>query len=126
MTPSTFSIRLTPLNRGELYWRHRPPGDPRRRRAYLIVSRDEFIATSHSSVMCVPVYTAHDGLLTQVAVGPDEGLAHSSSLHCDEVVTIRKEFLRDFVGSLPAEKLRQVNRALAIALDIDPDDLEDL
>lgn len=119
-------MRLYQLNRGELYWRHHPPGDPRRRRAYLIVSRDEFIRTSHSSVMCVPVYTTVDGLLTQVAVGPDEGLAHASSLHCDEVVTIRKEFLRDYVGSLSAGKLREVNRALAIALDIDPDDLEDL
>jgi mRNA interferase MazF len=76
--------------------------------------------------MCVPVYASHDGLLTQVAIGPNEGLAHASSLHCDEVVTIRKEFLRDYVGSLTPTKLREVNRALAIALDIDPDDLEDL
>jgi mRNA interferase MazF len=76
--------------------------------------------------MCVPVYTSHDGLRTQVSVGPDEGLAHASSLHCDEVVTIRKEFLRDYVGSLSRDKLREVSRALAVALDIDPDDLEDL
>jgi mRNA interferase MazF len=72
------------------------------------------------------VYSRGEGLITEVAIGPPEGLKHPSVLRCDEVTGLRRTLLRDYVGSLSPEKLREVNRALAIALDIDPDDLEDL
>jgi mRNA interferase MazF len=111
------------LNRGEIYWRYRPSGDPRTWRAYLIVSRDSFISTTSSSVICVPIYSAHHGLKTQVTVGADQGLAHGSSLHCDQVVNVPKSALRHYVGSLSAEKQAEVDRALALALDLDVDNL---
>jgi len=48
--------------------------------------------------MCAPIYTAYDGLATQVPVGVNEGLAHESSVHCDEVVSLPKPVLTDYVG----------------------------
>ncbi|OGA52280.1 MAG: hypothetical protein A3F74_12860 [Betaproteobacteria bacterium RIFCSPLOWO2_12_FULL_62_58] len=68
--------------------------------------------------MCAPVYTAYDGLATQVPVGVEEGLKHESSIHCDEIVSLAKSMLSNYIGTLSPQKLEQLNRALRIALDI--------
>ena len=68
--------------------------------------------------MCAPVYTAYDGLATQVEVGMGEGLTHESSVHCDEVVSLPKAALTDYVGSLSPQKMAILNRALRVALDL--------
>ncbi len=68
--------------------------------------------------MCAPVYSAYDGLATQVPVGVSEGLAHESSIHCDEVVSLPKTALTDYTGSLTPQKTVELNRALRVALDI--------
>lgn len=54
----------------------------------------------------------------QVSVGIDEGLKHESAIHCDELVSLPKSALTDFVGSLPLDKLAAVNEALKIALEL--------
>ena len=65
------------------------------------------------------VYSAYDGLSTQVAVGVDEGLKkHDSSIHSDELVSLPKSVLTNFVGSLSPEKLQKLNRSLCVALEI--------
>jgi mRNA interferase MazF len=107
------------LKRGELYHvRHPHRRDPRRFRVFALVSRQALIDSKFSTVMCVPVYTAYDGLATQVAVGVAEGLTHESSLHCDEVVSLPKAVLTDFIGTLSPQKTAALNRALRVALDI--------
>lgn len=83
-----------------------------------MVSRQILIDSRFSTVMCVPVYTAYDGLATQVPVGVAEGLTHESSLHCDEVVSLSKTVLTDYLGSLSAQKIAVLNRALGVALDL--------
>lgn len=106
------------MNRGELYLVSRPPGDPKRQRVYVIVSRQMLIESRYSSVACAPIYTEGQGLSTQVAVGPDEGLKHESWIHCDGLVSFRKSALTDYVGALSAVKLRYLNGSLAAALDL--------
>lgn len=83
-----------------------------------MVSRQVLIDSRFSTVMCVPTYAAYDGLATQVQVGFEEGLAHESSLHCDEVVSLAKAVLTDYVGALSPRKIAALNRALRIALDL--------
>jgi mRNA interferase MazF len=51
-------------------------------------------------------------------VGIDEGLKHDSSIHCDDLVSLPKAMLTDYVGSLSPEKLLELDRALAFALDL--------
>lgn len=85
---------------------------------FAVVSRQVLIESRYSTVMCVPVYTAYDGLATQVPVGTPEGLVHESSLHCDEIVSLPKSALTDFVGMLSPAKIAALNRALRIALDL--------
>ena len=64
------------------------------------------------------MYSAYHGLGSQVEVGEEHGLKHASSIHCDELVSLPKSVLTDYVGSLSSEKLPQLNRALAIAIGL--------
>lgn len=114
------------MKRGELYRLRKPGGqDPKASRVYAVVSRQAVIDSRFATVICVPVYTARHGLATQVTVGIDEGLEHDCALHCDELVSVPKPRLTDFVGALSSEKVRALDRALASALDIDVENLFD-
>jgi mRNA interferase MazF len=107
------------VRRGELYRvKHPSGGDPRRFRVFVIVSRQLLVDSSFSSVVCAPVYTRRDGLHSQVPVGIEQGLKHDSSIHCDELVSLPKSVLTDYVGCLSSEKLLELDRALAFALEL--------
>ncbi len=69
-------------------------------------------------MICAPVYTAYDGLSTQVGVGIDEGLKHESGLHCDELVSLPQSMLTDYSGSLSATTLLELDKALKMALQL--------
>lgn len=106
------------MKRGELYRVRHPRGDPRRSRVFVVVSRTTLVDSAFSTVTCAPVYSARHGLSTQVPVGVDEGLKHESAIHCDELVSLPKSALTDFVGALSAGRLTELNRALSIALKL--------
>lgn len=107
------------MKRGDLYRVFKPSSrDPRKFRVFVVVSRKELIASRFSTVICAPIYSVHHGLESQVSVGMEEGLKHESSIHCDELVSLRKSALTDFVGSLSHEKRIELNRALKFALEL--------
>jgi mRNA interferase MazF len=107
------------LRRGDLYRvKHPSATDPRRQRVFVVVSRQTLIDSSFSTVVCAPIYSRRDGLATQVDVGIDQGLKHDSSVHCDELVSLLKAQLTDYLGSLQMSKLLELDQALAIALDL--------
>lgn len=110
------------MRRGELYRVRRPSArDPKRSRVFVVVSRQVLIESRFSTVVCAPVYTAYDGLSTQVAVGVDEGMKHDSGVHCDELVSLPKSMLSDYIGSLSAAKLGELDKALKMALQLHDD-----
>lgn len=92
--------------------------DPKRFRVFVVVSRPVLIDSRFSTVICAPVYSSHHGLSTQVLIGIDEGMKHESSIHCDELVSLPKSVLTDYVGTLSYEKIEELNKALRVALDI--------
>ena len=107
------------MKRGELYRVAHPSSrDPKRSRVFVIVSRQVLIDSRFSTVICAPIYSVHDGLSTQVAVGVDEGLKHESSIHCDELVSLPKSVLTNYVGSLPPQTVRILDQALRVAVGI--------
>jgi mRNA interferase MazF len=69
-------------------------------------------------VICAPIYARRDGLATQVNVGVECGLKHDSAIHCDELVSLPKRILSDYVGSLTLAARQALNRALQIALEL--------
>jgi len=108
------------MKRGDLYRVSNPSGrDPKRNRVYTVVSRQESIDSRFSTVICAPVYSHHDGLLTQVAISIDEGMKHDSSIHCDELMSLPKSLLTNYVGSLSFEKTSELDQALKEALALD-------
>ena len=56
--------------------------------------------------------------MTQVPVGIEEGLKHESSIYCDELVSLPKSVLTNYIGMLSSEKIEVLNHALRVALDI--------
>jgi mRNA interferase MazF len=107
------------MKRGELYRAANPSArDPKKSRVFVIVGRQPVIESRFSTIIRAPIYTTHNGLGTQVPVGVDEGLKHDSSIHCDELVSLPKSVLTNFVGTLPEQKIHALNQALALALDL--------
>ena len=107
------------MKRGDLYRVPKPSSlDPKKFRVFVVVSRQVLIASRYSTVICAPIYSTYDGLSTQVSVGIAEGLKHNSSIHCDELISIPKSGLTNFVGFLSNDKIRALNNALKIALDL--------
>lgn len=84
----------------------------------MVVSRQVVLESNFSSAICAPVYTRYDGLHSQVQVGVEHGLKHESSIHCDELVSLPKSALTDYVGSLNPDTLRELDRALAFAVGL--------
>ena len=107
------------MKRGELYRVVNPSSrDPRKHRVFVVVSRQVVIESRFSTVICAPIYSKDDGLSTQVSVGIDEGLKHDSSIYCDELVSLPKSLLTNYIGSLSPQKIQELNAALRIALAI--------
>jgi mRNA interferase MazF len=110
------------VKRGELYRvRHASKSDPRASRVLVIVSRQAAIDSRLSSVICAPIYSSYHDLRSQVLVGTDEGLKHLSSIHCDELFSVQKSRLTDYVASLGPAKMLELNYALldAVGLTVD-------
>jgi mRNA interferase MazF len=106
------------MRRGELYRVRKPGGDPKRARVFAVVSRQVLLDSSFSTVVCAPVYSRAQGLSTQVAVGVEQGLKHDSAIFCDNLVSIPRSELTDYVGSLSPRQIPLLDQALRIALEL--------
>lgn len=108
------------MKRGDLFLvEHASRNDTKKQRVFVVVSRQVVIDSAYSTVICAPVYTNTEGISTQVGVGIEEGLKHQSWIRCDELVSLRKSDLTNYIGSLSSEKLYELNAALRIALDVE-------
>jgi mRNA interferase MazF len=108
------------MTRGDIYLVKKPgKADPKRQRAFVVVSRQVLIDSAYATVICAPVYTSDTGLASQVTMGAFEGLKHDSAVHCDGLVSIPKSELTNYVGSLGAGKLSELEVALRVALGIE-------
>ena len=107
------------MKRGDIYRAHKPQGDLKRNRICVIVSRQALIDSSYSTVVCAPVLNHGEGISTQVAIGADEGMKHDSWIVCDNLRSLAKADLTQFLGSLSVAKLSELDHALSIALAID-------
>jgi mRNA interferase MazF len=106
------------MKRGEIYRVHKPGGDAKEYRAFVVLSRQVLIESRFSTVICAPIFSNGEGLSTQVEVGPDQGLKHQSWIMCDNLISLKKADLTTYIGSLTAAKINEVSRALKMALDL--------
>jgi mRNA interferase MazF len=86
---------------------------------YLIVSRD-FVAEHDriETVVCAAVYSEVLGIPTEVIVEASQGVRHTSAVRCDFLMLMFKRRLTRYVSTLPPDKMRELDRALAVALDL--------
>ena len=103
----------TELNRGEI-WLH-TFRSPDTRRPVLILTRQEVIGLLHT-VMVAPITSTIQGAPSEVLLGIDEGLKHTSVANLDHVQTVDKTRLKRFLGTASPAKMGEVCRALAIAV----------
>ena len=104
------------LSRGQI-WSYRFAA-PDKRRPVLVLSREEVIAHLHT-VMVAPITSTIRGAPSEVPVGEGEGLKHRSAVNLDHVQTVEKSRLVGFIGHAGQATMRQVCRALAIAVGCD-------
>jgi mRNA interferase MazF len=108
------------VKRGDLYRVEKPSKrDPKGFRVFVIVSRQRFVQTRHQTVICAPITSNCIGLQSEIEIGVDEGLKHESCIHCDELVSVEKSKLTNFIGALSPEKIEELNQALRVALEIE-------
>ena len=84
----------------------------------MVVSRQSLIDSTFSTVVCAPIYSKFYDITTQVEVGIDEGMKHDSAIYCDELISLPKRILTDYIGSISDDKIELVNAALCVALSI--------
>ena len=107
------------MKRGSLYRVYKgSKNDPKSHRVFLVVSRQLLLDTNFSTVICAPVYSKYKGIPTQVEIGANEGLKHDSAIYCDDLMSVQKNLLTDYVGTLSGEKMEEVNTALRMALAV--------
>ena len=104
------------MRRGEIYRVHKPEGVPKRYRSFVVVSRQTLIHSAYATVVCAPVFTNGSGLSTQVAIGANEGMKHDLWVACDNLRSLPKADLTQFIGSLSWSKLSELDEALKLAL----------
>lgn len=108
------------MKRGDIYRvYYGAKKDPREQRVFVVVSRQDLIDTTFSTVICAPVYTRFNNLPTQIEIGVEEGLKYDSYIYCDNLASLQKSKLTNYIGNLPASKMEEVNTALRVALAIE-------
>jgi mRNA interferase MazF len=108
------------MKRGDLYLVYKgSKNEHKNQRVFLVVSRQECVDKGFSSVICAPVYTNYRGFSTQVEIGIDEGLKHDCAVFCDDLISLPKRILTNYIGHLPDTKIQEVNTALRIALAVE-------
>ena len=107
------------MNRGDLFRVYKGlKRDPKKNRVFCVVSRQVLIDSKFSTVMCAPIYSNYSGISTQLQVGIDEGLKHTSCIACDELISLPKNVLTNYIGKLNEDRIPELNNALCIALGI--------
>jgi mRNA interferase MazF len=100
------------VGRGEI-WMYRFKA-PDKRRPVLVLTRQDVIGLL-SWIMVAPITSTVHGVPSEVLVGVDEGLKRHSAVNLDNVQSVERSRLTNYIGSLDAAKMQAVCRALAVA-----------
>jgi mRNA interferase MazF len=114
------------MKRGDIYWANLAPrsgSEQTGKRPVIILSHDAFNETpAWRSIIVIPVSTssvqARRGPTVVALPAGTAGLTSDSSAICHQVTTLDRCKLEERLGTLPAEILLQVEKALLAAVDI--------
>jgi mRNA interferase MazF len=104
------------VTRGDI-WMYRFKS-PEKRRPVVVLSRNDVIGLIHT-VMVAPITSTVRGSPGEVVLGAEHGLKRTSAVNLDHVQTVEQGRLVQYVGALPADRMRDICRALAVATGCD-------
>lgn len=103
------------MKRGEIW--EADIGGKAGKRPVLILTRSGVIPYL-SKVVIAEVTTQGKGYPTQVAIGTTGNLPKDSFVSAESLHSLPKDRLRRYLGELPTDRLREVSRAVVLALDL--------
>ena len=104
------------MKQGDVYWyTFRAPD---KRRPVLILTRNASIPYL-TSLTVATITTAIRGIPTEVLLSPADGLYADCAVNLDNLQTIPKAGLDEYIASLSPELLREVRAAIEFALALD-------
>lgn len=105
------------MKQGDIYWyTFRAPD---KRRPVLILTRNSAISFL-TGITVAPLTTRIRDIPTEVALTPEEdGVATECAINVDNIQTIQKANLEEFLTSLSLERMREVRVAIEFALGFD-------
>jgi len=89
-----------------------------KKRPVLVLTR-ELVRPHLGRVTVAPITTRIRGLSTEVPVGPANGLAETSVISCDNILTIPKDALGRQIGHLLPAQESALTAAIHAAFDLD-------
>jgi mRNA interferase MazF len=107
---------VRPLKRGDVYWCELEPTD--KNRPVVILTRNSSIPYL-TSVTVAPLTTRIRDIATQVVLEDVDGVPERCAISLDNLQTVPKSSLGDFVTSLFNIRLQELNRAIGFALELD-------
>jgi mRNA interferase MazF len=100
--------------RAEVWWCEAPEIG---RRPVVVMSRDRAVAARHVAIVA-PCSTNVRGLPSEVELGPGtDPVPRACAVALDAVESVRIGFLVERIGVLTPQRMHQVCRALAVAVD---------
>ena len=103
------------MRRGEVWWAQLPP--PWGRRPVVLLSRDQTYSVRNQATVGY-VTTRIRGIPVEVELGSEDGLPERCVVNLDNINTIYLKALRERVGLLRPERMRQVEDAIHFALSL--------
>ena len=104
------------VERGDIWQLRFAPPD--KRRPVLVLSRPALLEVLHTATVAA-ITTKLRGAPTEVELGVEHGLRRTSCVNLVNVFTVRQSDLRKYMGSVSADTMRNVCRALSIAVACD-------
>ena len=112
------------VERGEIWWANLPEpvgSSPGFRRPVLIIQSDIFNQTKIKTVVAASITTNADlaGMLGNVSISSKiSGLPKDSIINVTQLLSIDKSLLLEYVGTLSARKMQQVDKGLRLVLSL--------
>jgi mRNA interferase MazF len=93
-------------------------GRPDKTRPALVLTRNSALPYL-SAVTVAPITRSLRGVPTEIVLGEENGLKITSAANFDNIVTVSKDRLGRYVGSVPASRRREIRNAILFALALD-------
>lgn len=103
------------MKRGEVWWVRFPP--PAGRRPAVLISRNQAYRI-RAAVTVVPITRTIRTIPVEVPLGADNGVPRPSVANADNIATVPKTWVEQYLTTLSPTKLEALERAIKFALNL--------